>query len=89
MEKIFNVIVEIVYWFLFFLSPFIVFVIIAGIVYLNNPNNHWLPIGLLILGIILGILLAERIRRKYGTSAYMAMLYGNSASNKDSRNHEK
>jgi hypothetical protein len=78
MEKIFNAIIEIIYWILFFLSPFLVFTIIAVILYANNPANHWLPVLLLIIGVTSGIILAERIRRKYGTANYMGTLWGNS-----------
>lgn len=73
MEKIFDIIMEIIYWFLIFLSPFLISVIIAVIVYFNNPTNHWLPLSLLILGAIIGVVLAERIRRKYGTATYMGV----------------
>jgi len=78
MEKIFDIIMEIIYWFLIFLSPFLISVIIAVIVYFNNPTNHWLPLSLLILGAIIGVVLAERIRRKYGTATYMGRIRGNS-----------
>jgi hypothetical protein len=76
MEKVFNAIIEVVYWILFFLSPFLISAIISVIIYFNNPSNHWLPIGILIIGVITGILLAERIRRKYGTATYMGRLWG-------------
>ncbi|HWY98804.1 MAG TPA: hypothetical protein VNY36_06945 [Bacteroidia bacterium] len=78
MNKFFNIAIEIIYWILFFLSPFLIFTIIAVILYLNNPINHWLPVALLIIGVISGIILAERIRRKYGTANYMGTLWGNS-----------
>lgn len=78
MEKIFDTIMEIIYWFLIFLSPFLISVIVAVIVYFKNPSNHWLPLGLLIVGTTIGIILAERIRRKYGTATYMGRIQGNS-----------
>ena len=78
MGKVFNVIIEVVYWLLFFLSPFLISAIISVLIYFNNPNNHWLPFSVLILGVLSGIVLSERIRRKYGTSNYMGRLWGNS-----------
>jgi len=71
-------IMEIIYWFQIFLAPFLPLSIIGIIIYFNNTNYGWLCILLMILGIIFGILLAERIRRKYGTTTYMGRVKGNS-----------
>jgi len=86
MNKLFNIVIEIIYWILFFLSPFLAFTIIAVIFYLNNPSNHWLPVTLLIIGVISGIVLAERIRRKHGTANYMGTLWGNAESTENEPN---
>lgn len=70
-------IMEAVYWIQLFLAPFIPFSIIGVIIYFNNTNYGWLCIVLIILGGVLGIILAERIRRKYGTSNYIGRIRGN------------
>ncbi len=77
MSKFFETVMEIINWLLIFISPFLVFSIIAVIIYFNNPESNWLPLGLFAIGIVLGIILAERIRRKYGTTTYMGRLRGN------------
>ncbi len=70
MQKVFSFIIESFYWFLTFLSPFLGF----GLVGLFLITAVKLPIIalciLLVVGGVLGILLAERIRRKYGCSNY-------------------
>jgi membrane protein YdbS with pleckstrin-like domain len=71
-------VMEIIYWIQIFLSPFLISIIVAVIAYFNIPDNYWLPIGILITGASVGIILAERIRRKYGTTTYMGRIRGNS-----------
>lgn len=78
MSRLFEIIMEIIYWILIFLSPFLALSIIGIIVYLNNPDNSWVSIVLFIIGAILGTILAEKIRRKYGTTTYMGRIRGNS-----------
>jgi hypothetical protein len=69
---------EVIYWIQIFISPVIVSVIVAAIVYFNNTNNYIAAIGIIVLGVILGIFFAERIRRKHGTSTFMGREKGNS-----------
>ena len=68
---------EVIYWIQIFISPFLLSVIAGVIVYLNNPNNWWLSLLLVIIGAVLGTIFAERIRRKYGTTTYMGRIKGN------------
>lgn len=65
---------EALFWLRIFAAPFIVFSIVAFIVYLSN--NNLLPVSLLLViaGIISGIALAERARKKYGCSTYLSRL---------------
>lgn len=74
----FDSIMEIIYWILIFFSPSLVFALASITVYFNNPKNSLLSIIFLILGATIGIILAERIRRKYGTANYMGRILGNS-----------
>lgn len=78
-----NKIMEIIYWIQIFISPVLVSAIIAAIIYFNNTNAYLLAIGVIVLGVILGVFFAERIRRKYGTSAYMGSIMGFSESKDD------
>jgi uncharacterized membrane protein YfcA len=71
-------IMEVIYWIQIFLAPFLPLSIIGVIIYFNNVNYSWLCIVLIIIGAVLGIILAERIRRKYGTTTYMGRIKGNS-----------
>ena len=72
--KILKFIIESIFWVIIFLSPFLVFAIAAGIMYLKTKNLFYYPIGLLIIGAGVGIIVAEKIRRKYGCSTYMGRL---------------
>lgn len=74
MIKVFEAIVEAVYWFLIFLSPMLVAVVIAAVIYFNNEAQVILPIVILGVGFVCGVVLAERIRRKYGCSTFYARL---------------
>jgi hypothetical protein len=71
-------IMEAIYWFQIFLAPFIPLSIVGIVIYFNNTNCGWLCTLLMIVGVILGVILAERIRRKYGTTTYMGRIKGNS-----------
>lgn len=82
-------IMEIIYWIEIFLAPFLAFSIIGVIIYFNNTNYGWLCILLMILGGVLGIILAERIRRKYGTATYMGRILGNSEFIEENKSKDK
>jgi len=43
----------------------------------------------MIIGAILGIILAERIRRKYGTTTYMGRIRGNSEFMEEDKTKDK
>jgi hypothetical protein len=71
-------IMEVIYWIQLFMAPFLPLSIIGIIIYFNNTNYGWLCVTLMLVGVVLGIILAERIRRKYGTTTYMGRIKGNS-----------
>jgi len=69
---------KVIYW----LQIFVVPVIICGIIALfTYSDNKFLSISLLILGIALGVFLAEFVRRKYGLDKFFARLYSNEQDN--------
>ena len=74
MSKLTAAFVEAVYWFLIFLSPTIVAVIISAFIYFSNTDNYIIALAVLGIGVISGIFLAERIRRKYGCSNFMGRI---------------
>lgn len=70
-----NKLFEIIYWIKIFLSPFIIFLFIALAIYLFNEELLWISVLLTIIGTVLGIIYAERIRKKHGTTQYMGKIY--------------
>ena len=74
MQKSFQTLIEIAYWIAIFFSPVLLFSVIAGIIFISNENNLWISIIFLSVGIILGIVWAERVRKKYGCSRYMGRI---------------
>jgi len=69
---------KVIYWLQIFVAP----VIICGIIALFIYSNHkFLSISLLILGIAIGVFLAEFIGRKYGLDKFFARLYSNEQDN--------
>jgi hypothetical protein len=70
--RILRNIIEGLFWFIIFLSPFLAGAIIAVVLYLYHYN----AIGIVVIsiGAISGVILAEKIRKKYGCSTYMGRL---------------
>jgi len=80
MNKLFHGVVEIIFWVAIFCSPLLIGAAIAFIIYINAPKLEWLSIGVGSLGVLTGILVAERIRRKYGCTQFMSRLISISVS---------
>jgi membrane protein YdbS with pleckstrin-like domain len=73
----FDKIIELINWIKIFLSPFIISVVAAILLFLSS-ENYWLQVLsviIIILGIILGVYFAEKIRKKQGTERFMAKIY--------------
>ncbi|WP_447636183.1 hypothetical protein [Flavobacterium microcysteis] len=70
-----NKLFEIIYWVKIFLSPFIIFLFIALAIYFSNEELLWISVLLSIIGLVLGIVYAEKIRKKHGTTQYMGRIY--------------
>lgn len=72
----FEKVLELINWIKIFLSPFVISLIIGGLIFLSS-NNIWiqsLSLLIVVLGIITGIYLAEKIRKKHGTERFMAKI---------------
>lgn len=74
MLKTIAYLIEIINWFKIVLSPTIVGVILGFIIYYNFPTNYGLvaSISLSSLGLILGILWANKIWKSKGTSFFIS-----------------
>ena len=80
--KVFNSFVQVFRWLQIFIAP----VIICGMIALfTYESNKIIALILLVTGIILGICMAEFIRRKYGLSNFFSRLYSNEADKNPSK----
>lgn len=70
-----NIFFEIIYWLKIFLSPFLFFNVIGIAFFLRNKDFLWLWIILGSIGLILGVIWAERVRRQKGTTQFMGEIY--------------
>lgn len=84
----FDKVMEAFNWLLIFISPFLISAIIAAVVYFSNPNNYGISLSILAGGFVSGVLFAERIRRRVGTTTFMGRLRGNSEYYKDDKKEE-
>lgn len=63
---------EVIFWIKIFLSPNFAVVLIIGLLYkIFGTFSYWY-LTLFVPGIFFGVILAERARKKYGTSDYYA-----------------
>jgi hypothetical protein len=76
MHKVFEFLIELFYWMTIWLSPALFFSIVAFVLYINNETMAWVSIGLVLIGVVLGAILAERIRKRHGCSHYVAKILG-------------
>jgi hypothetical protein len=74
--------IAILYWLQLFAAPLILFGVISLIIYSRTENKIFALI-VLSTGFLVGIFLAEFIRRKYGLEKFFANLYGSTVSKKE------
>jgi hypothetical protein len=74
MQKIFHFVIELFSWILVFLSPVLAFGFAAVAIYITNVKNVIISILVFSVGIIIGVILAERIRRKSGCANYLGRI---------------
>lgn len=70
-----NRLVELIYWIKIFLSPFLTLNAIGFVVYLSDKHFLWISVLLGLIGTILGVFWAERVRRRTGTAQFMAKIH--------------
>lgn len=73
MFTLLSILIEVIFWILLFLCPFLIFGIISSIIYFKF-DNMILAVIIGNIGILSGIIFAEKIRRKYGTSNFFGRL---------------
>ena len=76
MKKIFSILIETVFWIQFFITPLGIGGLIAVFIYISNQKLLWLSIAITVISAILGVVYAERVRRKKGTSRYASRIIG-------------
>ncbi|MFN8396372.1 MAG: hypothetical protein U0176_17235 [Bacteroidia bacterium] len=74
MYRILSFLVEAVYWFGIFLSPTGLIAILAGILYGYAHFPEWVAWTVAGTGPVVGVIFAERVRRKYGCSTYWSRI---------------
>ncbi|KAB2916125.1 MAG: hypothetical protein F9K23_08425 [Bacteroidetes bacterium] len=72
--KFFKWIIESIFWLMIFFSPVLIFTLISIFIYAENKDLIWFCLLLISIGVCLGILYAEKVRKKYGCSTYMGRL---------------
>lgn len=76
MRKIFALIWEAVCWGQIFLSAAGLIAIVAGMLYGYAHVPEWVAWSVVGFGVVVGVLVAERIRRRMGCTAFFGRVYG-------------
>jgi len=76
MKKILSFLIETIFWIQFFITPLGIGALIAIFIYISNEKLLWLSITITAISAILGVVYAERVRRKKGTSRYASRIIG-------------
>ena len=72
--RIFLFFINLIYWLWAFFVPVIILGIPGLFLYFQSPKNLIWSISLLVIGIVLGIYIAEKIRKGYGLTSFFSML---------------
>jgi hypothetical protein len=75
MLRVLNFFIESVFWLQIFFCPLLVGGGIAFVIYYNRQALLPLSIFFVLVGFVFGIVLAERIRKKYGCSRYLSRIF--------------
>jgi hypothetical protein len=87
--KFVQFLIDLIYWLWLFLIPTGILGVYAYYRYSNNPKNQAIPLLILIVGVILGICLAESIRRKRGLAYFFSRINASPDFDKFSTSEEK
>ena len=72
--RIFLFFINLIYWLWAFIVPVIILGIPALLLYSQSPKNLNLSVTLLVTGIVLGVYIAEKIRKGYGLTSFFSRL---------------
>jgi hypothetical protein len=72
--KFFLFLVKLIFWLWLFLIPVGIMGFIAYSKYYDNPKNISVPIIFLLIGVSLGIFIAEFVRRKFGLAYFFSRI---------------
>ena len=75
MRRVFEFFIESIFWLQIFLCPLLAGFGAAFLVYNYRPALLPLSIFFVLTGFVFGIVLAERIRKKYGCSRYLSRIF--------------
>lgn len=76
--KFFEKIVELINWLKIFLSPVVISLMLALVVYLYGRDNYWsqfFAAFIIVAGVVVGVYFAEKMRKKYGAENFMSKIY--------------
>lgn len=76
MKKVLSFIIESIFWLQIFFAPVGIGGLIALFIYIGNQKLLWLSITIAAASIVIGVIYAERVRRKHGTSRYASKIIG-------------
>ena len=74
MKRVFEIVVETIFWLAIVASPLLLTGAIGLLVYISNERMLWLGIVVCLAGLITGIVLAEKVRRNFGCANYIGKL---------------
>ena len=87
--KVLEFLIDVFSWLKIVASPFLIAVIIAVIIYLNISGilGLILSVSILMVGVVVGVILATRIWKTLGTTTFLARIHA--TLELDKINHEK
>jgi len=68
--KVFAFLINVIYWLGLFITPAVILCFVALWLYSSNRTGLFVSIALGVSGIILGIVIAEYVRRRYGLNNF-------------------
>lgn len=74
MKKILSFFIESISWLQLFISPVLIGGLIALFIYIGNQHLGWLSVTILVISFIIGVVFAERVRRKHGSSRFASKI---------------
>ena len=87
--KIFMFFINLIFWMWAFIVPAGIFAFFAYFIYLKSASNRPFTIIICVIGVILGIWVAETIRKKYGLSHFFSRIMASPDLDPESKTEDK